>query len=142
MLWRIFREKDKESKSIESLESYICELFEIEHISAKIKKQIKDMITYYNFTYSGILGTLKYWYEIKNNTTEKANQGIGIVPYVYTDAKKYYETIFYAQQSNKDINLDSIAKERLKIIIKSPKVNRNKFKVIDIDSLEGKVKND
>jgi hypothetical protein len=37
----------------------------------------------YHFTYSGILNTLKYWYEIKKNDTSKSNGALGIVPYVY-----------------------------------------------------------
>jgi hypothetical protein len=55
-----------------------------------IAKQTKDFVAR-GLTYNGIFYTLKYWYEIKNNSIEKAKGGIGIVPYVYDEAKKYWE---------------------------------------------------
>lgn len=132
-----FKSREEQSfKAIEELESYICNLFEIEYVNARIKKQIKDMIDQYHYTYSGILGTLRYWYDIKQNSIEKANGGIGIVPYVYDDAKKYYEVIFYAQQLNKDNNKDSFNIQEKNIVIKSPKVHIKQHKVIDLDFLE------
>jgi hypothetical protein len=42
------------------------------------------------YTYSGIKRTLEYFYEVKKNSIEKANGGIGIVPWVYEEAKRYY----------------------------------------------------
>lgn len=41
--------------------------------------------------YRGQLLTLKYFYEIKKNTTEKSNGSIGIIPFIYADARLYYE---------------------------------------------------
>ncbi len=55
-----------------------------------ISKQTKDFVAR-GLTYNGIFYTLKYWYEIKNNSIEKAKGGIGIVPYVYDEAKQYWE---------------------------------------------------
>ena len=49
-----------------------------------------------------MLKTLIYWYEIKGNSTEKANGGIGIIPYVYKDASEYYYSIYLAQIANRD----------------------------------------
>ena len=54
-----------------------------------------------NYTYSGILKTLKYWFEIKKGDLEKANGGIGIVPYVYDDAFLYWRGIWEAREKNK-----------------------------------------
>lgn len=42
--------------------------------------------------YKGQLLTLKYFYEIKKNSTEKAKGSIGIIPFIYEEAKYYYET--------------------------------------------------
>lgn len=129
-------EEEKSLKAIKELEDYICKLFNTDYVSARIQKQIKEMVNQYHFTYSGIHGTLKYWFEIKQNTLEKSNGGIGIVPYVYETASKYYETIFYAQQSNKDIDKTSfITNERI-ITIHSPNVRRSKIKEIDLSFLE------
>jgi len=42
--------------------------------------------------YRGQLLTLKYFYEIKRNSTKKSNGSIGIIPFVFAEAKLYYET--------------------------------------------------
>lgn len=41
--------------------------------------------------YRGQLLTLKYFYEVKKNSVEKANGSIGIIPFVFTEARLYYE---------------------------------------------------
>lgn len=58
------------------------------HIGSQIKKYVAD-----GKTRQGILLTLKYWYGVKKNSTDKSNGGIGIVPYVYDDAKKYWNSV-------------------------------------------------
>lgn len=98
------------------------------------------MIDHYHFSYSGILSTLKYWYEIKGNSIAKANEGLGIVPYVYSDAKKYYESIFYATQLNKDIT--NYENEKKIIIISSPRVDLQCNKLFDFKSLEDRMTDD
>lgn len=57
----------------------------------KVSKQIKEFVTT-GYSYKGIYLTLKYWYEVKNNSTEKAMGGIGIVPYVYKEAADYWKS--------------------------------------------------
>lgn len=41
--------------------------------------------------YRGQLLTLKYFYEVKKNSLEKANGSIGIIPFVFAEARTYYE---------------------------------------------------
>lgn len=41
--------------------------------------------------YRGQLLTLKYFYEVKKNSTSKSKGSIGIIPFVYDEAKYYYE---------------------------------------------------
>lgn len=65
-------------EAIKELEDYICILFGVDFVSPRIRTQIKNMIDKYNYSYSGILGSLKYWFEIKENSLERANGGIGI----------------------------------------------------------------
>lgn len=70
--------KSQEEKDREKLEEYIKQLLQLEYITPRIRTQIKNYLTNYNYTYSGILKALKYFYEIKGNSTEKANEGIGM----------------------------------------------------------------
>lgn len=66
-------EKDKET-----LEQYIMKLFNITYIDPRIRKQIKQYIEEYHYTYSGIYKALVYHYEIKGGDVSKANQSIGM----------------------------------------------------------------
>lgn len=130
------KNKTQEEKDKENLEAYILKLFNEPYLNARIKKQIKDFQIEYNYTYSGMLKTLIYWYEIKGNSTEKANGGIGIIPYVYKDASEYYYSIYLAQIANRD---KKIEEHQLKINtfnIESPRTFVKKPKLFNIDSVE------
>lgn len=96
-------QKNQNEQDYENLVNYIKKLFGVDYVSAKIAKQIKDMREEYNFTYSGMLGTLIYWYEIRNGEIEKSNDGIFIIAYKYKDAKEYYENINRVNQLNAHI---------------------------------------
>lgn len=88
----------QEQKDLETLQNFIKKLFNTDTISVRIKKQIEDYHNNKNYTYSGIYKSLVYFYQVKGNSIEKANGGIGIVPYVYEDARNYYTAIWEAQQ--------------------------------------------
>lgn len=90
----------QEEKDYLELEKYIKKLFDTNIVSAKIKKQIRDFREEYNYTYSGMLKTLYWWYEIKGHTTELAQKGIGIIPFIYDDASQYYYSIYLAKIVN------------------------------------------
>ena len=77
---------------------------------------------------------MKYWFEVKNGSIEKSNGGIGIVPYIYEDARKYYESISLAHQVNKEVK--SIDTEEIIVRIPSPKRKVKRLKLIDLDYLE------
>lgn len=75
---------------------YICELYKIPIPNGLILKQIKEYETEYKYTLKGIQMSLHYFHIINGNPVEIENskyntaKGIGIVPYVYDDAKNYY----------------------------------------------------
>ena len=71
-------------------------------ISAKITRQITDYKKQYGFTYSGMLKALTWWFDVKKNSLEATNGGIGILPYIYNDAKTYYYGLYMAQLSNQN----------------------------------------
>lgn len=100
---KIQREKTQEEKDFESLLSYIHLLLKENYVEARIIKQIKTFRETYQYTYSGMIGTLAYWYEIKGNPIDKANGGIGIIPYIYLEAKNYYEKMNAATNINNNI---------------------------------------
>lgn len=80
---------------------YICKLFSVSTLPIKISKQLKQYIEQ-GYTYKGIHKALKYWYEVKNGSIEKANGGIGIVAYIYNDSQLYWQAIWEAREKNKE----------------------------------------
>lgn len=83
-----------------ALEEYIKELFNYKTLPETVNKQIRQYVSENNYTYSGILKSLKFFYEIKHGDKEKAYGRIGIVPYVYQDAFNYYYALWETQQKN------------------------------------------
>lgn len=98
--------KTKEERDKEALEEYIKKLFGIEALTPKINRQIKDYREKNNYSYSGIYKALKYSFEVRGNSIEKANGGIGIVGYVYDQSNLYYRALWEAQQKNEDIKIE------------------------------------
>ena len=98
-----FIPKAKDEQDYANLVDYIEKLFGVGYVSAKVAKQIRDYRLQYGYSYSGMLGTLIYWYEVKQAPLDKANGGIGIVPYIYEQAKEYYTKIDNANSANVDI---------------------------------------
>ena len=91
-------EMSQEERDKLVLTNFIKQLFGLDTIPAKITKQIQDYHDNKEYTYSGIYKSLVWFYQIKGNSIDRANGGIGIVPYVYEDARNYYTAIFAAQQ--------------------------------------------
>lgn len=122
------KEDERKKTPEEELYLYIIDLFNVDAVPLKVKRQISQYVKEYNYTYSGILGTLKYCYEIKKNSLEKANGGIGIVPYLYQEARSYYARLYELQNKNKDTK--KIEKVKItEIKIKAPKRVERKRKL-------------
>ena len=113
------------------LEEYIKTLLNEDFINARVKKQIKDFKETYGYTYSGMLKSLIYFYEVKGNPKEKANGGIGIIPFVYKDAYNYYLELFMANNNNKDISVELLYKTR-EVKIKEPKPRQFLKRLFDL----------
>ena len=123
------KNKTQEEKDLEALEKYIMNLFEEPYINAHIKKQIKDYKTEYNYTYSGMLKSLIYWFDIKGNSIDKANGGIGIVPYIYDTACLYYYNLYLAQTANSDKNIEQYRPKEKIVKIPPPYKQKKKPKL-------------
>ena len=117
---------NKEDLDKMKLEQYINKLFHTDYVDPRIQKQIKNYIKEYNFTYSGILKSLVYFYEVKQNPVEKSNDGIGIVPWVYKQAFDYYYAIWLAQQKNTNKTVENYIPKETEIIIPRPKPKPHK----------------
>lgn len=115
-----------------NLEDYIRKLFKTNTINVKIKRQIEDFREKYNYSFSGILKTLIYWYDIKKNSLEKANGGIGIVPYVYDQAREYYYRLYLAQYANELEDIQEYKITVKEVEIASPRVHIDQPKLFNL----------
>ena len=109
---------------------YIKELYGDDYNYISISKQAESYIKQYNFTYSGMLKSLKWFYEVKGNSKEGSNGRIGIIPYIYEEAKKYYYNLYLAQQRNKDVQ--GYRLEVKEIVIASPRMYVAPPKLFDL----------
>ena len=124
----------QEEKDRKELEEYIMRLLGESFINARVRKQIKTYREEYQYTYSGILKALKYFYEVKKNSIEKANGGIGIVPYVYKDSFNYYYSLWLAQQRNESKKIEMYVPKVKEVRISRPVARlkkKRKFSFLD-----------
>ena len=117
---RALSSKSQEEQDYAVLEQYIKELFNIPALTPRIRKQISTYHSEHNYTYSGIYKTLKYWFEVRGNSIEKANGGIGIVGYTYTEAYRYWKALWDAQQQNNDVKIEDYIASTKEIHITPP----------------------
>jgi hypothetical protein len=121
--------KTQEELDKEALEKYIMDLLKEEYISPRVRKQIKQYIEEYKYSYSGIRKALIYFYEVKGNDKQKANGSIGIVPYIYKEAYNYYYSIWMAQQKNEGKEINNYKPEVREVRIPVPKARVRKRKL-------------
>ena len=115
------------------LEEYIKQLLNDTYVHPRVKKQINEFKEQYNYSYSGILKSLIYFYEVKGNKKDKLEQfGIAIVPYVYKDAYNYYYDLFLAQSRNQTKDITTVTSKVKEITIKVPEIKiKKKFFNLD-----------
>ena len=75
---KVKKKTKEEDPDLTKLKDYISKLFGDKARWAMINKQLKTYITDNKYSYSGILKSLIYWYEVKGNGIEKSNGAIGM----------------------------------------------------------------
>ena len=134
-----YANKMSESQDYKNLIAYICELYQIEKPTGWMLKQIKDFKEKFNYTYKGIRTTLHYFYEIQEGNDISDSIVVGIVPFVYDEAKKFYIDKKAVKESVMGCDLEEL--QNKKHIInkhKTSKPDENKYKnmaLIDIEKL-------
>lgn len=99
---------EEEYQEKRKLFNKIREIQGTEKVTAKTYKLIDDYVKKYGFTYSGMEQALKYFYEIENNTFSE--DCVGIIPYIYDNAKEYFESIIQAAEKNANSNIQQITR--------------------------------
>ena len=99
-------------------------------------RQRNDFINKYGYCDSGILMALKYWFGEKKNSIEKANGGMGIVPYIYDEAQRYYKNIILKKRKLAEQAIRQQQEKNKVIKISENKIDTRK-KYIDLNLLIG-----
>lgn len=109
----------KEEKEFDELYRYVKEEQGDNFNFIQFKKLVEFWKKSYNYSYSGILKSLQWYYDIQKNPKDKFKEGsLGIVPYVYTQAYNYFYKIYLAAQKNND---KEYSKKTRTVKIKSPR---------------------
>ena len=113
----------QEEKDIQNFFDYTKKLFGEDYNYILTKKLAERYVKENNYTYSGMLKTLKWYYEKEGHSIEKSNGSIGIIPYIYKQALNYYYALYQAQLVNKEKDLSNFTTSKERIIeIESPRV--------------------
>ena len=126
-------ESSKENPDLIKLKEYINQKYGKTANWALINKQIKIFTTENGYSLSGILKSLVYFYDIKHNSVEQSNGGIGIVPFCYQTAYDYYYSLFIAQNQNEGKDIKEVTSRVREITIPLPKIEKKKrlFKFLE-----------
>ena len=126
----------------EEMTVFLINLFKLkdDYILPRYMKQLSQYEKEYNFTMSGMLKALKYWYKVKGNVID-LNRGVGIIPYVYKNAYDYYYALWLANQQNYQItDFKEYIPKDIEVVIKPPqrKIEKQKmFDFLDKDDVSG-----
>jgi len=129
-----YENKKKESEDYKSLIDYICDIYNLEVPNGWILKQIKEFKDQFKYTYGGMKATLNYFYCIKEEEEPEEGMGIGIVPFMYDEAKRFYAEKKAVKDSMQGFNIDDIEKNKTIHINEQDKSKNEKYKeIVDID---------
>lgn len=122
------KKEKQEDPDLVKLKDYISKLYGDKANWALIMKQIKKFHTEKNFSYSGMLKSLVYFYDVQKNSIDGSNGGIGIIEYCYQAAYQYYYNLFIIQSQNKGKDIPSIVTKVKEVTIPIPRVPKKKGK--------------
>lgn len=80
----------------------VKEIYGSDYNYVMIDKQANSFIKQYGYTWSGMTGCLHWFYNINHGSLEEGHGGIGIIPFIYEDCRKYYQELYKAQEGNKN----------------------------------------
>ena len=116
---------------------YVADLFGIP-VNDCCFVQAKNFLSQ-GYTYRGMYLSLKYFYEIKKGNIEKANGGIGIIPYIYSEAKAYYTKV-ETTKAKIEAEIKKYLEEKKEIVKINPSMHycssKRKSKKINISEME------
>jgi hypothetical protein len=124
---KCFETWQREGQDYNDLLSYIGKLYRVDTPSIMIRTQIKGLKEE-GYKYKGMELALRYFFETLDNRVQE-NKGIGIIPYVYEEAKNNF-----LKQRKIAESLQNLENDELVVYI-SPEKSKRKTKNIDISAI-------
>lgn len=123
-------EEEKQKKIVRrSIHTMAKELFGAAYSRSRIERQIDEMLKE-GKSEIGILRSMQYWFEVRQEDVEKAHGGIGIVAYIYGEAQDYWFKKDTYQQKN--LNIPTTKKVE-HYYVKPTKIKRPRGKWVNLD---------
>lgn len=94
------------AKIVSQIHDYMQHKLGEGYSKTKVETQIKNFVSKEGMSIDSIYKTLIYWYDVKKSSTDQANGGIGIVPYVYSEYLTYAKNQYENSQINKNKHID------------------------------------
>lgn len=102
----------------EKLYDFLIKECHWDYVPPGMQQRANALVEKEGLTYSGILGSLKYWIYIKGESLQKDNP-LGIVPYIYEAAKEFYKKKKELREVNNKV-MTTMKEEIRYITIKKP----------------------
>lgn len=127
----------QEQEDRQELYNLVAKLFFMKHPTGMMMKQIKDFKQDLEYTYKGMTLSLIYWTETLGNSMANA-RGVGIIPYIYEDAKQFYIEKMRIKKAVDNIEGDELSSVKVvtlsKESIERTKETENK-RIFDMEDL-------
>lgn len=124
------KKKEREVTDRKELHELICEIYKIDTLTGMMYKQIKNFQEENKYKLKGIELSLRYFYQTLDNNP-KEGEGIGIVPYVYEEAKRHYIRKKAIAESASNMDNHEVVKREVRI----KPIERKNTNIIDISSI-------
>lgn len=126
-------EINKNRNGWDELYEYVRALYNVKQLTGMMFKQLKEFRDEpYNYTNTGMLLTLKYFYETLENEV-KEYTGLGIIPYFYERAKKH--SIEIIKIHNHEVDFKYSEKQKT-VEVKKQKSKKIDRKMLSFDNIQ------
>lgn len=86
------KECGKRQQERDEFFDYVCLLYKLKAPGPRIYSQASKFVTEKGYTYKGMARTLYFMYEVQSvkNNRDWSNATLGLIPYYYDDAQRYF----------------------------------------------------
>ena len=95
-----------------------------------INSQAEGYIKQYGYTWDGMRACLHWFYNLNHKSLEEGNGGIGIIPFIYDEVRKYYTELNKTQEENKKVKL---RQQVIEFNIQSPRSYQRPPRLLDLE---------